>query len=205
VRPAEMLRLNTTIAPSASPKRLGVLDGDKAGYPNGRRLTDDVVDISLQVVEGELAGNPNDLGDGVDANDKPFGSSFPYVALPTSGSDVRPASQSSKAAPSAGTTQPGAATPSTTTPQPGAMSDNGTRQGGAMSGAMQNGASASSDGSTEARDGMTQLNADNSASRVSSDRLSTPVASALAAGMVILAAAVVYLGRRWAHSGRSTA
>jgi hypothetical protein len=205
VRPAEMLRLNTTIAPSASPKRLGVLDGDKAGYPNGRRLTDDVVDISLQVVEGELAGNPNDLGDGVDANDKPFGSSFPYVALPTSGSDVRPASQSSKAAPSAGTTQPGAATPSTTTPQPGAMSDNGTQPGAAMSGAMQNGATASSDGSTEARDGMTQLNADNAASRVPSDQLSTPVAAALAAGMVLLAAAVVYLGRRWAHSGRSTA
>jgi hypothetical protein len=40
---------------------------------------------------------------------------------------------------------------------------------------------------------------------VSSDQLSTPVASALAAGMVLLAAAVVYLGRRWAHSGRSTA
>ncbi len=89
VRPAELMRLNTSIPPSASPKRLGVLEGDNAGYPNGRRLTDDVVDISLQVVEGELLGKKNDLGDGVDANDKVFGQSFPYVAPPTSGSSVR--------------------------------------------------------------------------------------------------------------------
>ena len=40
----------------ASPKRLGVLDGDTAGFPNGRRLTDDVIDAALQVVEGELVG-----------------------------------------------------------------------------------------------------------------------------------------------------
>ncbi|MFC0842690.1 DUF4331 domain-containing protein [Streptomyces noboritoensis] len=86
VRPAEMIRLNTAIAPSSSPKRLGVLDGDTAGYPNGRRLADDVVDISLQVVEGELTGAKNDLGDAVNANDAEFGKSFPYVALPASGS-----------------------------------------------------------------------------------------------------------------------
>ncbi|MQY13208.1 hypothetical protein SRB5_33510 [Streptomyces sp. RB5] len=88
VRPAEMLRLNTAVPPTASPKRLGVLDGDKAGFPNGRRLADDVIDIELQVVEGELVGSPNDLGDAVDANDRAFGTSFPYVALPTSGSDT---------------------------------------------------------------------------------------------------------------------
>ncbi|MBO1331943.1 DUF4331 domain-containing protein [Streptomyces sp. VRA16 Mangrove soil] len=86
VRPAEMLRLNTSIRPTSSPKRLGVLDGDNAGFPNGRRLTDDVVDIELQAVEGELLGNKNDLGDAVNANDTRFGSTFPYVALPTSGS-----------------------------------------------------------------------------------------------------------------------
>ncbi|WP_329114972.1 DUF4331 domain-containing protein [Streptomyces sp. NBC_01465] len=86
VRPAEELRLNTAIRPTASPKRLGVLDGDNAGFPNGRRLTDDVIDISLQAVEGELVGNKNDLGDAVNANDQQFGSSFPYLALPASGS-----------------------------------------------------------------------------------------------------------------------
>src|SRR5581483_915671 len=63
---------------------------DKAGYPNGRRLGDDVVDISLQVVEGKLLGAKIPaLGDGVNANDKAFGTTFPYVAQPGSGSDVK--------------------------------------------------------------------------------------------------------------------
>ncbi|MGH2772471.1 MAG: DUF4331 family protein, partial [Actinomycetota bacterium] len=62
------------------------IGNDKAGFPNGRRLGDDVVDIALQVLEGELKGSANDLGDGVDANDVKFESSFPYVALPHSGS-----------------------------------------------------------------------------------------------------------------------
>jgi hypothetical protein len=84
--PAEELRLNTSVKPTMHPKRLGVLDGDNAGFPNGRRLTDDVVDASLQVVEGELVGSKNDLGDAVDKNDKDFEKSFPYVALPTEGS-----------------------------------------------------------------------------------------------------------------------
>ncbi|MFF4348209.1 DUF4331 domain-containing protein [Streptomyces sp. NPDC001530] len=86
VRPAEELRLNTSIKPTMHPKRLGVLDGDNAGFPNGRRLTDDVIDASLQVVEGELVGSKNDLGDAVDKNDKKFENYFPYVAEPTSGS-----------------------------------------------------------------------------------------------------------------------
>jgi hypothetical protein len=90
VRPSEQLRLNTSIPPSADPDRLGVIGGDSAGFPNGRRLTDDVVDVSLQVVEGELTGSPNDLGDAVNANDVAFGEDFPYLAVPTSGSDVTP-------------------------------------------------------------------------------------------------------------------
>ncbi|MFG2758168.1 DUF4331 domain-containing protein [Streptomyces wuyuanensis] len=87
VRPAEALRLNTAVPPTGAPKRLGVLDGDNAGFPNGRRLTDDVLDIALQVVEGELVGKKNDLGDAVDENDVEFEKSFPYVALPASGSN----------------------------------------------------------------------------------------------------------------------
>lgn len=90
VMPSEQLRLNMSIAPSASPKRLGVLDGDTAGFPNGRRLSDDVIDVGLQVLMGELVGSPNDLGDGVNANDVAFLSSFPYVALPHAGSSVNP-------------------------------------------------------------------------------------------------------------------
>jgi len=90
VRPSEQLRLNTSIAPAASPNRLGVIGGDTAGFPNGRRLADDVVDIALQVVEGELTGSPNDLGDAVNENDVAFGNDFPYLAVPASGSDVTP-------------------------------------------------------------------------------------------------------------------
>ncbi|MEW2359365.1 DUF4331 domain-containing protein [Spirillospora sp. NPDC029432] len=104
VRPAEQIRLNTSIPPSADPKRLGVLDGDRAGYPNGRRLTDDTLDITLQVAEGELVGQKNDLGDGVNANDVPLEKAFPYVALPTSGSTVRGAVTGARTSARTGTT-----------------------------------------------------------------------------------------------------
>jgi hypothetical protein len=87
VTPGEMLRLNMAIAPAKEPKRLGVLAGDVAGFPNGRRLGDDIVDIELRVVAGVLVTGfnvapNNQLGDGIDANDKPFLPYFPYVAPP---------------------------------------------------------------------------------------------------------------------------
>jgi hypothetical protein len=50
--PADMLRLNVAIAPSGSPSILGLLGGDVAGYPNGRRVFDDVVTIELRAVAG---------------------------------------------------------------------------------------------------------------------------------------------------------
>jgi hypothetical protein len=83
--PYEALRLNTDVLPSASPNRLGVLGGDVGGFPNGRRLTDDVIDIEIQAVAGELVGNANDLGDAVNVNDVPFANTFPYLAAPHSG------------------------------------------------------------------------------------------------------------------------
>ena len=49
---ADMLRLNTSIAPSSKPNILGVLGGDLAGYPNGRRVFDDVVTIELRALAG---------------------------------------------------------------------------------------------------------------------------------------------------------
>jgi hypothetical protein len=87
---ADTLKLNLGVAPSATPNRFGVLANDLAGFPNGRRLTDDVTDIELRVIAGALlkpeqGGKNIPLGDGVDQNDKPFRSSFPYVALPGDG------------------------------------------------------------------------------------------------------------------------
>ena len=80
-QPSEMLRLNTSIAPTKDPNRLGVLGGDLQGFPNGRRLADDVIDISIQAVEGAAqTGKLVDAlaaGDKVDANDNAFGGDVP--------------------------------------------------------------------------------------------------------------------------------
>jgi hypothetical protein len=89
--PSEMLRLNTRRQVGQGFSRLGVLGGDPNGFPNGRRLQDDVLDIALQAVGGELKGNPNDLGDGVDSNDSSFSTTFPYLGLPHSGSITKDA------------------------------------------------------------------------------------------------------------------
>lgn len=93
---ADLLRLNTGIAPTAPAvaSRLGLLAGDAAGFPNGRRVFDDVTDIALRAVAGVL--NPafnvspnNALGDGVNVNDAPYRTTFPYVANCPSGRDRR--------------------------------------------------------------------------------------------------------------------
>jgi len=64
VTPGEMLRLNTSIQPAPPPAQndLGVLGGDLAGFPNGRRPYDDVVDITLRVAEGALCGAIGNCG-----------------------------------------------------------------------------------------------------------------------------------------------
>ncbi|HEX2105201.1 MAG TPA: DUF4331 domain-containing protein [Solirubrobacteraceae bacterium] len=85
--PTDTLKINLGTAPNPSPKRFGVLAGDTQGFPNGRRLADDVTDIELRVIAGFLKGNKVPLGDGVDQNDKPFRATFPYVAPPASGFD----------------------------------------------------------------------------------------------------------------------
>jgi hypothetical protein len=95
---SEMIRLNTAIKPSVGDpnqqNRLGLLGGETDGFPNGRRLVDDVVDIELRALAGATPFTPefdvapnNLLGDGVDANDKPFLTSFPYVPSPAAGYD----------------------------------------------------------------------------------------------------------------------
>lgn len=89
VVPSEQLRLNMSTptcesGDCAEYSRLGVIDGDVAGYPNGRRLGDDVIDISLTAIEQTT------LGDGVNANDEGFGAEFPYLAAPSDGSENDP-------------------------------------------------------------------------------------------------------------------
>ncbi|MEU5696628.1 DUF4331 domain-containing protein [Actinosynnema sp. NPDC020468] len=83
--PSEQLRLNTAVAPAGEPNRLGVLVQDNQGFPNGRRLGDDVLDIGLQALEGAAVNGVVQAlaaGDKVDANENAFGTTFPYVALP---------------------------------------------------------------------------------------------------------------------------
>ena len=114
VRPAEMLRLNTStpVTPAASQNRLGVLGGDNAGFPNGRRPGDDVVDLTLRVAMGRLItlglfGTPAqapsgglDFTDGAIVNASFFDNQFPYLKTPIAGS-AGPAAPSAPLPPNA--------------------------------------------------------------------------------------------------------
>jgi hypothetical protein len=110
VTPSEMLRLNTGIAATVATQHsaFGVAGDDLAGFPNGRRPGDDVVDIALRAVMGALcydipvAGTPTNLGfctpedasvgnvpftDGAPLDSSMMMTSFPYLATPISGSE----------------------------------------------------------------------------------------------------------------------
>jgi hypothetical protein len=90
----EMLRLNTSIPakPAEAQSNLGVIGGDFAGFPNGRRPGDDVVDVALRVVMGKLL--PADVApsgqlpftDGAYIDASSFESRFPYLGTPIAGS-----------------------------------------------------------------------------------------------------------------------
>jgi hypothetical protein len=92
---ADMLRLNVAIHPSSSPNPLGILGGDLAGFPNGRRVADDVVSIELKAVAGATYPlvNPGYTPDGAVAAVSQYltpapgryQSSFPYLGLPHDG------------------------------------------------------------------------------------------------------------------------
>ncbi len=97
---ADMLRLNTAIPPSAKPNELGVIGGDLAGFPNGRRVFDDVVTIELRAIAGVTYPLVNKkytpdaaagaVTDGLTASSVPSGylNTFPYLGVPYSGFDV---------------------------------------------------------------------------------------------------------------------
>lgn len=113
VTPAEFTRLNTSVLPqpAESQNRLGVIGGDAAGFPNGRRPGDDVVDIELRVVMGRLIalglfGNPSqapsgmlDFTDGAFTDASHYDQTFPYLRTPLPGSPT-PADSAQEAAPS---------------------------------------------------------------------------------------------------------
>jgi hypothetical protein len=95
---ADMLRLNMAIPPASNPNPLTVLAGDIAGFPNGRRLADDVVNVELRAIAGATYALINSsykpdtavsaITQGVTPGSDRYLSSFPYVGLPKSGWEV---------------------------------------------------------------------------------------------------------------------
>lgn len=98
---ADLLRLNTGVAPTPLDRasRLGLLGGDPAGFPNGRRLFDDVTDITLRVAVGGVLVSPpfagfnpdinGRLGDGVNVDDSQYHARFPYIGSAPDGRNRR--------------------------------------------------------------------------------------------------------------------
>lgn len=92
LQPADLLRVNVAVPVNPAPNRLGILAADAQGFPNGRRLNDDVVDILLRLLAGGTPFTPqtnvapnNALTDGVDTSDIQPVPYFPYLAPPIAG------------------------------------------------------------------------------------------------------------------------
>jgi hypothetical protein len=97
---ADLLRLNVAVPPAAKPNPIGLLAGDAAGFPNGRRLTDDIVAIELRAVAGasiplvDPSFTPDAaaavLADGTSNTNLPLSTSFPYLGTPAGGYQTKP-------------------------------------------------------------------------------------------------------------------
>jgi hypothetical protein len=95
---ADLLRLNLAIPPASSPNNLGVLGGDLAGFPNGRRVADDIVTIELRAIAGATYplidhsftpdGAVNAVNQGITVHASDYLPTFPYLAHPHSGFEV---------------------------------------------------------------------------------------------------------------------
>ena len=95
-----MLRLNVAIPPASSPNPLGLLGGDLAGFPNGRRVADDVVTIELRAIAGltyplvDPSFTPDaaasQLTQGLTPGPDRYQSTFPYLGLPHDGFSTPP-------------------------------------------------------------------------------------------------------------------
>ncbi|HWZ20459.1 MAG TPA: DUF4331 family protein, partial [Ktedonobacteraceae bacterium] len=100
---SDFLRLNMAIAPSSSPNILGILGGDLAGFPNGRRVFDDIVTVEVRAVAGltiplvDPSFKPDGAASLVTDFNPPavpkgvrYEKQFPYLGQPFSGYDSRP-------------------------------------------------------------------------------------------------------------------
>ena len=101
---ADMLRLNVAVPPSSNPDPLGVVNGDLAGFPNGRRVVDDVTTIELRAIAGQTiplvdpSYTPDDaasgIKDGTTNNNPAYSSYFPYLGTPNGGYQTKPGTSS---------------------------------------------------------------------------------------------------------------
>jgi hypothetical protein len=101
---ADMLRLNVAVPPSSNPDPLGVVGGDLAGYPNGRRVVDDVTTIELRAIAGQTiplvdpSYTPDDaasgIKDGTTNNNPAYSNYFPYLGTPNGGYQTKPGTSS---------------------------------------------------------------------------------------------------------------
>ena len=97
---ADLLRLNLAVAPTAQPNPIGLIAGDAAGFPNGRRLTDNIVAIELRAIAGATIplvdptftpdGAAAQLTDGTSNTNPPLLPNFPYVGTPAGGYQSTP-------------------------------------------------------------------------------------------------------------------
>jgi hypothetical protein len=97
---ADLLRLNLAVPPTASPNPLGLVAGDAAGFPNGRRVADDVVTIELRAVAGLTIplvdptftpdGAASAIKDGTTNTNSPLLGTFPYLGTPGGGYQAKP-------------------------------------------------------------------------------------------------------------------
>jgi len=103
-RQADLLRLNLAVPPSDSPNELGLVAGDPAGFPNGRRVADDVTTVELRAIAGltiplvDPGFTPDAAAsaveDGTDNTNPAYLDRFPYLGLPNGGYQTLPGTSS---------------------------------------------------------------------------------------------------------------
>ena len=97
---ADLVRLNVAVPPASKPNPLGLVAGDAAGFPNGRRVFDDVVTVELRAIAGltiplvDKSYTPDAAAsavkDGTTNTNNPLLSSFPYLGTPGGGYQSMP-------------------------------------------------------------------------------------------------------------------